>query len=492
MTADTVEALPTYEARLMARFFPKQIHVWKPYPKQQQAAELAAQCFELLYGGAAGGGKSMFLRGYAVEYALQHPGSHIGIVRRTLPMLKQTHGLHLTTLCGEYAKENKSEFTWTFTNTSVIRFISLPNAGDEQQYKSAEFDVLLFDEVTELLETQYTYMLSRCRSARGYRAHAIATANPEGRGFRWVKRRWVTPKEGDLAPGQPMPVACKPWAPPEIIDGKMLDTWQPLRCFLPATVMDNPGLLENNPAYVQILRAMPDGRMRRALLDGDWTAMDQIPGALWNQTTIDEYRVNQAPELIRIVIGVDPSGTSHSGSDECGIIAAGLGNDGRYYVLRDISGVVSPEVWAARVVLIFDDLGADRVVAETNFGADMVISVLHNACPTLPTKKITASRGKAVRAEPIAYLYTDGKVSHVGQLMELEDEQCGWIPGSNWSPGRLDALVWALTELTGGGALQFLRALSVMCPDCGLPNVPHSLQCFQCQAVLPQLEEATE
>lgn len=477
-----------FAERLHTLFNAEKVTVWSPYPKQQLAAELAEQCFELLYGGAAGGGKSMFLRGYAVEYCLAHPGAHVGIVRRTLPMLKQTHGLHLTALCGSHAKENRSDSTWTFNNGSVIRFISLPNLEDEQNYKSVEFDVLLFDEVTEILESQYTFMLSRCRSARGYRAHVIATSNPEGRGFRWVKRRWVQPRQADLAPDQSMPEAMKPWSPPLVIDGVMTDEPQPLRCFLPATVMDNPGLMENNPTYVQVLKAMPDGRMRRALLDGDWSAMDQVPGALWSQTVIDEYRTNQAPDLVRIVIGVDPSGTSHNGSDECGIVAVGVGNDGRYYVLRDVSGVVSPEIWSARVVVAYDDLAADRVVAEGNFGADMVVSVLHNAKADLPVKKITASRGKAVRAEPISYLYSQGQVSHVGSFLELEDELCGWVPGSGWSPGRLDALVWAITELSGGGAMAFLRAISMYCPSCSLPNVPGATHCFRCHVELEEAE----
>jgi len=483
-----------YNRHLYSRFFPERVHIWNPYPKQELAAQLADQCFELLYGGAAGGGKSMFLRGYAVEYALEHPGAHIGIVRRTLPMLKQTHGLHLTALCGKHAKENKSDNTWTFNNGSVIRFISLPNPDDEQNYKSVEFDVLLFDEVTEILETQYTFMLSRCRSARGYRSHVIATSNPEGRGFRWVKRRWVTPKESDLAPGQPLPEAMVPWNPPLVIDNKQqANEVAPSRCFLPATVMDNPGLMENNPAYVQVLRSLPDGRMRRALLDGDWTAMDQVPGALWSQAEIDEHRWSSTPpNLIRVVIGVDPSGSSHSGSDECGIIAAALGNDGRYYVLRDASGVVSPEVWSARTIVAYDDLAADRVVVEGNFGGDMAISVLQNAKANISIEKVTASRGKAVRAEPISFLYSQGKVSHVGSFLQLEDELCTWIPGAGWSPGRLDALVWALTELSGGGALEYLRAISTQCPNpaCGLPNIPGSVKCFVCNEPLLEVEVA--
>lgn len=435
--------------------------LWQPHPKQQTAIDLAGRVFELLYGGAAGGGKSHFLRHYGIDFALAHDGAHIGIVRRALPMLKQTHGLHLPGLLAGIAMMNRTEWTWTFPNGSVIRFISLWNPGDEQAYKSAEFDLLLFDEVTELAESQYTFMLTRLRSARGHRAHAIATANPEGRGFRWVKRRWVKPDKGDLAPGQEMPLPGVPWEPPILEDGKVVDH-QPPRAFLPATILDNPALLKSNPEYVRQLKSMPDSRLRRALLDGDWDAMDQIPGALWSQQTIDQHRVSTHPDLVRIVIGVDPSGSGADGADECGIVAVGKGNDGRLYVLRDVSGTIAPDQWAARVSHAYDDLEADKVVAETNFGGAMVTSTLRHAHPGMPVKTVTASRGKAVRAEPIAWLYTDGQVQHVGSFPLMEDELTTWTPDSGWSPGRLDALVWACTELTGGGQgqawLQYLKA----------------------------------
>ena len=474
-----------FNQRLLDIFDPPKVTIWTPYPKQMQAATLADQVFELLYGGAAGGGKSMFLRGYAVEFCLDHPGAHVGIVRQTLPMLKQTHGLHLASLVGNLARENRTDNTWTFKNNSVIRFVSLPNVGDEQNYKSVEFDILLFDEVTEIEESQYTFMLSRVRSARGYRAHVIATSNPEGRGFRWVKRRWVTPAVADLAPGQSMPQEYEPWNPPLIQDGEMVGL-QPNRAFIPATVMDNPGLMENNPTYVLQLQSLPDGRMRRALLHGDWTAMDQVPGALWNQSIIDENRVARHPDLVRVVVGVDPSGSSHNDSDECGIIVVGLGNDGRYYVIRDTSGVIAPEVWSARVQVAFDETSADCVVAEKNYGGDMVAAVLQKTRRHLPVKLVTASRGKAVRAEPISYLYSQGRVSHVGTFLELEDELTTWVPGDGWSPGRLDALVWAITELTAGGAMEYLNAISIHCISCGMPNVKKALNCFGCGESLTQ------
>jgi hypothetical protein len=460
---------------------------WKPYPKQKRAAELASKCFELLYGGAAGGGKSMFLRCYGVDKCVDQPGSHIAIVRRSLPMLKQTHGLHLDSLVGDLGKPNRTDYTWTFTNGSVLRFISLANEGDEQNYKSVEFDLLLFDEVTELSESQYTYMLSRVRSARGYRAHSIATANPEGRGYRWVKNRFVSPPRSDLGPGDEMPTAGQSWSPPLMENGLVIDR-QPPRAFLPATVFDNPGLLESNPTYIQQLKSLPDSRLRRALLDGDWTAMDQIPGALWNHTLIDEHRIQSQPELLRIVIGVDPTGSSSAGADECGIVAAGLGADGRYYVMRDYSAVASPSQWAGRVVTLYDELSADKIVLERNFGGDMVESNLRNIRKSLPIKMVTASRGKALRAEPIAALYEQGKVSHVGRLMELEDQLCTWTQMSGWSPDRLDALVWCMTELsTGSGLLGYLNSISKMCPACNSPNLSKAKQCFKCNAELPEV-----
>lgn len=481
-------AKDTVFGQALKAFAPTRIRVWNPYPKQQQAADLAGSVFELLYGGAAGGGKSMFLRCYAVEFALRHPRSHIGLVRRTLPRLKQTHGLHLDQLTEGLAKVNRTESTWKFDNRSIIRFISLQNEGDEEQYKSSEFDLLLFDEVTELQEDQYTFMLSRVRSAAGYRAHVIATANPEGRGFRWVKRRWVTPRQADLAPGQEMPKAFESWAPPIVEEGQIIG-WHPSRAFIPATVMDNPGLLENNPTYVQQLMALPDGRLRRALLDGDWSAMDAVPGALWSQDNIDDNRVGQHPELFRIVIGVDPAGSSQDGSDECGIVAVGLGRDNRFYVLRDFSRIGRPDQWAKAVVRLYDEVSADLVVAEANYGGEMVEATLSHERNTLPVKIVRASRGKAVRAEPIAVLYRKNRVSHVGTFLDLEDQLSTWTPDSGWSPDRLDALVWAITELSGGSGIEYLNAIAVICPKCGIPNVQAAIECFQCHHDLTEARQ---
>jgi len=481
-------------AHALDLFNPKPVRFWEPYPKQAMAQALAGRVFELMFGGSAGPGKSFFLRSYAADFAIAHPGAHIALVRRTLPMLKQTHGLHLPGMLREHARENKAEFTFTFPNGSVIRFISLPNSGDEQNYKSAEFDLLLFDELTEFLESQYTFMLSRVRSARGHRAHVIATSNPEGAGFRWVKRRFVKPRPEDLAEGQEAPKPGVPWAPPVIEDGKVIG-WHPLRAFLPATIEDNPGLLKSNPGYVAQLRAMPDSRLRRALLDGDWDAMDDIPGALWSQSVIDDHRVTTVPDtvrVVRVVVGVDPSGSSTNGTSECGIVVAGLGSDAHFYILEDLSGPWTPTEWADRVNGAYERWTADTVVAEVNFGGEMVEATLKAAHPMLPVTLVRASRGKAVRAEPVAVLAQRGMVHMVGRWPELEDQMCQWTPGSGWSPDRIDGTVWAVAELAGGAsALAFLTQLSAPCPECKTPNTTGRATCVRCGKELPHATPAT-
>jgi phage terminase large subunit-like protein len=184
----------------------------------------------------------------------------------------------------------------------------------------------------------------------------------------------------------------------------------------------------------------------------DAELLEDLEGALWNRALIDRNRVPEAPaQLRRIVVAIDPAGGSSKTSDETGIIAAGIARDGHSYVLRDHSGRCSPNAWAARAYSLHNLLKADCIVAEQNFGGEMVQATLAASGSGARVKLVHASRGKAVRAEPIVSLYEQGRVHHVGQFPELEDQLCGWDPReSDNSPDRLDALVWALTELTAG------------------------------------------
>lgn len=191
---------------------------------------------------------------------------------------------------------------------------------------------------------------------------------------------------------------------------------------------------------------------------------EEIQGALWKQATIDAGRVNAAPELERIVVAIDPSGSGNTGSDECGIIVAGRGTDGEGYILRDVSGRMSPEKWACVAVGAYHELKADRIIAEQNFGSEMVRLTVQSVDPNAAYKAVTASRGKLVRAEPVSALYDRKKMHHVGTFPELEDELCTYT-GAGASPGRLDALVWAATELLLGetqtlGWIEYLKQLA--------------------------------
>lgn len=176
-----------------------------------------------------------------------------------------------------------------------------------------------------------------------------------------------------------------------------------------------------------------------------------VPGALWTRDRMDQNRVEQPPDLTRVVVAVDPSGGHGEGNDEQGIVVAGKGVDARGYVLADRSCKLSPDGWGRRAVQAYIDFAADRIVYEQNFGGEMVEMVIRTAAQamgvTVATKAVHASRGKSVRAEPIAALYEQGRVSHVGVLPELEDELCTWTPDSGVSPNRLDGTVWTLTEL---------------------------------------------
>ncbi len=192
--------------------------------------------------------------------------------------------------------------------------------------------------------------------------------------------------------------------------------------------------------------------------------LDDRIDALWHRGQLDQLRLRQAPELSRIVVAVDPPVTSHEKSDACGIIVAGLCEQGRGYVLSDQTlSKASPLTWARAAVNAFHQFEADRIVAEVNQGGEMVETVIRQIEPLVAITSVRATRGKYIRAEPIAALYEQGRVHHVGSLPLLEDELCDFGPGgltSGKSPDRLDALVWALTDLMlMGGAEPRVRKL---------------------------------
>jgi phage terminase large subunit-like protein len=219
----------------------------------------------------------------------------------------------------------------------------------------------------------------------------------------------------------------------------------------PGTVTSHSRTFDNSnhlakPFLEEVLKRYGGTKLGRQELDGE--LIEDDPDALFKRDMIENMRVQTAPELTRIVVAVDPPAGFGKNSNACGIVCVGLGVDGRAYVLDDVSKQgLRPAQWAKKVVALFHSRNADRVIAEVNQGGAMVEQVLREVDPDLPFRAVHASRGKEARAEPVAALYEQGKVSHVGTFAELEDEMCNVIGGSGKSPDRLDALVWAIDDL---------------------------------------------
>jgi phage terminase large subunit-like protein len=196
--------------------------------------------------------------------------------------------------------------------------------------------------------------------------------------------------------------------------------------------------------FAQIVARYEGTRLGRQEIDAQ--ILDDVPGALWQRAMLDEHRVASAPELTRIVVAIDPAVTNTGDSNEHGVIVAGKGTDEHGYVLDDLSLRASPDGWARAAIKAYHDWQADRIVIEDNQGGDMCVHTLRTVERTIPITRVHASRGKQTRAEPIAALYEQGRVHHVGALPDLEDQLVSWTPGDA-SPDRLDACVWALTDL---------------------------------------------
>lgn len=224
---------------------------------------------------------------------------------------------------------------------------------------------------------------------------------------------------------------------------------QPSTAVTKARTDDNPHL--NAEQRAALYETFGGTRLGRQELDAE--LLTDVEGALWTRGQIEALRVGAAPPLLRIVIGLDPSGSTSG--NEAGIVAGGIDAAGHGYVLEDASLAGSPDAWARAAVGLYDDLAADRLVAEINYGGEMVEKTIRTVDPSVSYRAVHASRGKIIRAEPIAALYEQGRVHHVGCFPLLEDEMCNYTKDAEFSPNRLDALVWMLTEvmLGGGGGL---------------------------------------
>jgi len=201
------------------------------------------------------------------------------------------------------------------------------------------------------------------------------------------------------------------------------------------------------PAFIDVIISRYEGtRLGRQELNAE--ILDDNPDALWTRQMIEDSRVSKVPNLLRIVVGVDPAVTSNETSADTGIVVAAVDERGEYYVLGDYTIHATPKKWAQEIIAAYYKHSADRVIGEVNNGGELVEYTLRTIDPNVSYRSVRASRGKQTRAEPISALYEQGKVHHVGSFPALEDQMCDWIPGEGSSPDRVDALVWALSELS--------------------------------------------
>jgi phage terminase large subunit-like protein len=249
-----------------------------------------------------------------------------------------------------------------------------------------------------------------------------------------------------------------------------------------------------SPAFLtQVVERYAGTQLGRQEILGE--IIEDRPDALWSRAVIEAARVRQAPPLLRIVIGIDPPASSRQGADACGIVAAGRAEDGTIYVLEDATAAgLSPAAWAMKAIALYRRLSADTLVAEVNQGGEMVRAVIREVDPAVPLKTVHATRGKWLRAEPVAAMYAQGKVRHVDPtpdvgvrpdakpvstfagrtLAALEDQMCDFgVNGlsSGCSPDRLDALVWAVAELTRPRAEPRIRSLAPSLPPWSVMNI---------------------
>jgi phage terminase large subunit-like protein len=237
-------------------------------------------------------------------------------------------------------------------------------------------------------------------------------------------------------------------------------------------------------ALAELKRRYAGTRLGRQELEGE--LLEDVEGALWAMSDIEATRVTleQVPELVRVVVAIDPAVTSGEDADETGIVVAGEGSDGEGYVLADLTFRGTPDACMRRAVNAYRQWEADCIVAEVNNGGDYVRDLLRTVDPQVPYRAVRASRGKRVRAEPVSALYEQHRVHHAGIFADLEDQMITWVPDLLESPDRVDALVWAMSELRGISAGSWLTAYDTSyCHACEEPfTLGVRSQCPHCKA----------
>lgn len=236
-------------------------------------------------------------------------------------------------------------------------------------------------------------------------------------------------------------------------------------------------------ALLELQARYNNTRLGRQELYGE--ILEDIEGALWTRGLIERNRLEKAPPLSRIVVSIDPAVTNNDESDETGIVVCGADAQGHGYVLGDFSFRGSPLDWASKAVAVYDEFKADSLLVEVNQGGDMVSAVLKQIRLGLPIREVRAHVGKRLRAEPVAAMYEQGRIHHIGVYPVLEDQMTIWTPADPTSPDRIDAMVQAFSDLLGTKNLSsYFGALANFCPSCGLPMPKSMSHCAKCGSAM--------
>jgi PBSX family phage terminase large subunit len=412
----------------------KTMNDFKKTPKQIEATRLMADKQEVLLEGGSRSGKTFIIIRNVILRALKYPGTRHLIVRFRFNHVKQSiwYGTIQDVMKIAFPNinytENKSDWFISFDNGSEIWIGGTDDKERIEKILGNEYATIFVNEASQIPYETYETLKTRLNPPKGVPPKLIIDYNPPSK---------------------------KHWGYRIFHEHKNPETDAPLRHqerygYLKMNPVDNTENL--NESYLETLESLGEKRRRRFYL-GEYS--DDTEGALWKRDWIIRHRVESVSDLTRVVVAVDPAVTGNETSDDTGIIVVGSKTvDGKehYYVVDDFTYHGDVTGWGQSVIDAYRRHSADLVVAETNQGGDLVEMNIRNYDRSIRFKKVTATRGKALRAEPVANLYDMGLVHHVGNFLELEDELCMWTPEDKESPNRLDALVWGVTYLSGRGS----------------------------------------
>ena len=413
--------------------------------KQLEALEVlsAVATYCMLFGGSRSGKTFLHIRNI-VTRALKAPGSRHCILRFRFNHIKSSIIFDTFPKVMKAAfpeieyKLNKSDWFVTFPNGSEIWFGGLDDKERTEKILGNEYATIYLNECSQISWLAVGMVITRLaqqvdqilvgKDPVGLKPRMYFDCNPPNK-LHWTYLLFV--KKVDPETKEPLP------RPENYASFKMNPT-------------DNAQNLSEG--YLETLQGL-SARLRKRFLDGEFA--DANPNALFSDETVEKWRVidGVVPQLLRVVVAVDPSGadsSNNSENDAIGIVVAGLGIDGNIYVLEDCTVTAGPSVWGRIATTAYDRHKADLIVGETNYGGAMVKQVIQTSRPKTPFLAVTASRGKAVRAEPYSALYEEGKVRHVGIFRQMEEELSAFSTSGylgDRSPNRADALIWALTAL---------------------------------------------